>query len=77
MLMAMALTSGTEAERTPWVQTTRRRRSPRNTAVLVNGAAKQNNKMSAYILGVVNSAAFRMSGPETPGAKTAKAAESQ
>jgi len=44
---------------------------------IVNGAAKQNNKMSAYILGVVNSAAFRMSGPETPGAKTLKAAESQ
>ena len=44
---------------------------------IVNGAAKQNNKMSAYILGVVNSAAFRMSGPETPAAKTLKAAESQ
>src|SRR4029079_1054581 len=44
---------------------------------VVNGAAKQNNKMSAYILGVVNSSAFRMSGPETPGAKTLKAAESQ
>jgi hypothetical protein len=43
---------------------------------IVNGAAKQNNKMSAYILGVVNSAAFRMSGPETPAAKTLKAAES-
>jgi hypothetical protein len=32
---------------------------------IVNGAAKNNNKMSSFILGVVNSPAFRMSKPET------------
>jgi hypothetical protein len=33
---------------------------------IVNGAAKNNNKMSSFILGVVNSPAFRMSKPEAP-----------
>jgi hypothetical protein len=33
---------------------------------IVNSAAKNNNKMSSFILGVVNSPAFRMSKPETP-----------
>jgi cytochrome c553 len=33
---------------------------------IVNSAAKNNNKMSSFILGVVNSPAFRMSRPESP-----------
>ncbi|MBZ5559341.1 MAG: DUF1592 domain-containing protein [Acidobacteriia bacterium] len=33
---------------------------------IVNSAAKNNNKMSSFILGVVDSPAFRMSKPETP-----------
>jgi hypothetical protein len=33
---------------------------------IVRDAAKANNKMSAFILGVVNSPAFRMAKPETP-----------
>ena len=43
---------------------------------IVSGAGKQNNRLSAYVLGVVNSAAFRMSGPESA-ARPARAAESQ
>ena len=33
---------------------------------IVNSAAKNNNKMSSFILGVVNSPAFRMSKPDAP-----------
>jgi mono/diheme cytochrome c family protein len=32
---------------------------------IVNGAAKEENKFSAFVLGIVNSAAFRMAKPET------------
>jgi len=32
---------------------------------IIRDAARSNNRMSAYILGVVNSAAFRMVKPET------------
>ncbi|MCC6988196.1 MAG: hypothetical protein IT181_04320 [Acidobacteria bacterium] len=31
---------------------------------IVNGAARQDNKVSALVLGVVNSAAFRMRGAD-------------
>jgi hypothetical protein len=34
---------------------------------IVRDAGKNNNRMSAYILGVINSAAFRMAKPEQPG----------
>ena len=34
---------------------------------IVNGAATRDNRMSSLVLGVVNSAAFRMRGGETPG----------
>jgi len=40
---------------------------------IVNGAAKNNNKMSSFILGVVNSPAFRMSKPDTTGVQTTDA----
>jgi HD-like signal output (HDOD) protein len=32
---------------------------------IVRDAAKANNKLSAYVVGIVNSAAFRMAKPET------------
>ena len=35
---------------------------------IVNGAARQDNRMSALVLGVVNSAAFRMRGADVAGA---------
>ena len=33
---------------------------------IVNGAAKSDNRFSSFVLGIVNSAAFRMAKPETP-----------
>jgi mono/diheme cytochrome c family protein len=33
---------------------------------IVNGAAKNDNRFSSYVLGIVNSAAFRMAKPEAP-----------
>jgi len=33
---------------------------------IVNGAAKNDNRFSSYVMGVVNSAAFRMAKPEAP-----------
>jgi mono/diheme cytochrome c family protein len=33
---------------------------------IVNGAAKNDNKFSSFVLGIVNSAAFRMAKPEAP-----------
>jgi hypothetical protein len=44
---------------------------------IVNSAGKQNNRLSAFVLGVVNSVAFRMSGPESSGKQVKAAAESQ
>ena len=44
---------------------------------IVKSAAQQDNRMSAFILGVVKSAAFRMSGPETSSKGVKAAAESR
>jgi Protein of unknown function (DUF1592)/Protein of unknown function (DUF1588)/Protein of unknown function (DUF1587)/Protein of unknown function (DUF1585)/Protein of unknown function (DUF1595) len=44
---------------------------------IVNNAARQNNRMSAFILGVVGSTAFRMSGPDITGKSAKAAAESR
>jgi hypothetical protein len=45
--------------------------------VIVRDAAKNNNRMSSFILGVVNSAAFRMAKPETPSKALATEASSR
>ncbi|HEY7289304.1 MAG TPA: DUF1592 domain-containing protein, partial [Vicinamibacterales bacterium] len=44
---------------------------------IVRDAAKKDNKMSAFILGVVNSPAFRMAKPEAPSKALATDAESR
>jgi hypothetical protein len=44
---------------------------------IVNRAAKHDHRISVYVLGVVNSPAFRMSGPESSGKSVKAAAESQ
>ena len=52
-LMTYALGRGVEAHDMPTVR------------AIVRDAAKNGNKMSAFVLGVVNSAAFRMAKPES------------
>jgi hypothetical protein len=44
---------------------------------IVNNAAKNDNRFSAFVLGVVNSPAFRMAKPESPTKAASAAAESR
>jgi len=46
-------------------QSDRMRRVNESVRAVVRDAAKANNKLSAYVMGIVNSPAFRMAKPET------------